>query len=100
MMSASSMQFPFSNGSERELSSSFAGRSRTPAPELPFTGQLSKLAETPPEFFLPTESDVAAVKKNLTVIVSRILTEYFPSLAQGSHKAHSPQIFDGDVHEV
>ena len=61
-----------------------ADRSRTPAPELPFTGQLSRLAETPPEFFLPTESDVAAVKKNLTAKVGRILTEYFHTLARFS----------------
>ncbi len=71
-------------GDMLHMFSILAGRSRTPAPELPFTGQLSKLAETPPEFFLPTESDVAAVKKDLTVIVSRILTEYFPSLARFS----------------
>ncbi len=51
------------------------GRSRTPALELPFTGQLYKLAETPNEFFLPKR---LAVKENL---VARILTEYFTALA-------------------
>lgn len=57
------------------------GRSRTPALELPFTGQLSKLAETPNEFFLPKRADVLAVKENLVILVARILTEYFTALA-------------------
>ena len=57
------------------------GLSRTPALELPFTGQLSKLAETPNEFFLPKRADVLAVKENLVILVARILTEYFTALA-------------------
>lgn len=57
-----------------------AGKSRTPAPELPFTSQLSQLALTSYEFFLPTAADVAEMKKNLTVIIGRILTEYSPTL--------------------
>jgi hypothetical protein len=57
------------------------GKSRTPALELSFTGQRSKLSDASPEFFLPSSSDISAVKDNLVVIVGRILTEYFPSLA-------------------
>ena len=60
------------------------GRSRTPAPELPHTGQLSKLSEIPTDFFLPTSDDVAKVKDNLVVLVSRVLTKYLPKLASFS----------------
>jgi len=67
-------------GDMLHMFSMLAGKSRTPALELPFTGQLSQLALTPPESFLPMASDIAEVKKNLTVIVGCILTEYFPTL--------------------
>ena len=61
--------------------SMLAGRSRTPAPELPFTGELRQLKDTPVKFFLPSAADVAAVKENLVVLVGRILTSHFTSLA-------------------
>ena len=56
------------------------GRSRTPAPELQHTRQLSKLSEIPNKLFLPQASDVQAVKDNLVILVSRILREYIPAL--------------------
>lgn len=68
-------------GEMLHMFSLIVGQSRTPAPELPFTGQLSQLTDTPTEYFLPTSSDVAAVKNNLVVLVGRVLTEYFPALA-------------------
>ncbi len=68
-------------GKMLHMFSLLVGRSRTPAPELPFTGQVSKLTEVPDEFFLPKSADVEAVRNNLVVLVSRILTEYFPALA-------------------
>ena len=58
-----------------------AGKSRTPAPELPFTSQVSNLRDTSTTYFLPSSSDVAAVKNNLVILVGRMLTEYFPSFA-------------------
>lgn len=57
------------------------GRSRTPAPELPHTGDdLSKLDGLSIEHFLPSSSDVARVKENLVVIVSRTLTQHIAGL--------------------
>lgn len=67
-------------GEMLHMFSMIAGRSRTPAPEMPFSGQLSQLAGTPTAYFLPNNSDVEAVKQNLIVLVGRILTEYFPAL--------------------
>ena len=60
------------------------GKSHTPAPELSFTGQVSQLTDASSGHFLPRNSDVAAVKNNLVTLVGRILTEYFPSLANFS----------------
>lgn len=68
-------------GEMLHMFSLLVGRSRTPAPELRFTGQLSQLTETEESFFLPTGTDILAVKKNLVVLVGRILTQYFPGLA-------------------
>lgn len=68
-------------GSLLHMLSILVGRSRTPAPELQHTGQLSKLSEVPDEFFLPQNSDVLGVKSNLVILVSRVLTKYFPALA-------------------
>lgn len=56
------------------------GRTRTPAPELQHSGHLSQLKEVPVESFLPERKDVVAVKNNLVVLISRILTQYFPAL--------------------
>ena len=68
-------------GDMLHIFSILVGASRTPAPELPFTGQVSNLSHTPTQYFLPTSSDVLEVKNNLVVLVSQILTEYFTSLA-------------------
>ena len=61
-----------------------AGPSRTPAPDLPFVGQVADLTSVSSDLFLPTVSDVALVKDNLVVLVSRILIEYFPALSSFS----------------
>ena len=55
------------------------GRSRTPAPELQHTGTVSKLEDIPNDSFLPQSTDIQAVKTNLVILVSRILTEYIPT---------------------
>lgn len=68
-------------GEMLHMFSLLVGRSRTPAPELPFTGQISQLTGASTGFFLPKSSDVAAVKNNIVILVGRILTEYFPPLA-------------------
>ena len=52
--------------------SMLVGRSRTPAIELPCTGHLAHLDSLPP--FFPTAADVQAVKINLIVIVSRLIS--------------------------
>ena len=68
-------------GGMLDMFSMLVNRSRTPAPELSCTGQLGQLNDDSIKLFLPTNSDVAAVKKNLVVLVGRIITEYFPALA-------------------
>ena len=58
-----------------------AGRSRTPAPELPHTGgHLSTLDGLSIDHFLPSRSDVNRVKETLVDIISRTLTEYVTGL--------------------
>jgi len=57
------------------------GRSRIPGIGLSRVGQVAKLSSLPTESFLPTLSDVNAVKKNLVVLVSRILTRYMHGLS-------------------
>lgn len=57
------------------------GCSRTPAQELPFTCELSQLADTSVELFWPNSADIVAVESNLVVLVGRILTQYFAALA-------------------
>ena len=52
-------------GEMLHMFSVIAGRSRTPVPELPFSGQLSQLDCTPMAYFLPNNADVRAVKENL-----------------------------------
>ena len=69
------------HGKLLHMFSLLVSRSRTPAPELQHTGHLSKLTEIAVEDFLPTSSDVRIMKGNLVVLVSRILVQYFPSLA-------------------
>lgn len=56
------------------------GHSRTPAPELSHTGLQSELTKLSADSFLPQQTDILAVKNNLIVLVSRILTQYFPAL--------------------
>ena len=68
-------------GEMLHMFSLIVGKSRTPALELSFTGHLSQLTGVSAKYFLPTNSNIAAVKSNLIVLVGRILTEYFPSLA-------------------
>ena len=58
-----------------------AGRSRTNADQLSSTGCVSSLSAYPAVKFLPTSEDIAAVKSNLVVIVSRIITQYISGLS-------------------
>ena len=67
-------------GDMLHMFSVIVGKSRTPATELPFMGQLAQLDDIPTQFFLPSSSDVAAVKDNLAVLVGCILTQNFRAL--------------------
>ena len=59
-----------------------AGRSRTPAPELPHSGgSLASIDSLSSSFFLPSNRDTSAMKDNLVCIVSRIITSYITGLA-------------------
>lgn len=68
-------------GQMLHMYSILAGCSRTPANDLPCTGQVAQLSSIPYESFLPTQSEVDSVKKNMTVIVCRILTDYIHELS-------------------
>lgn len=68
------------HGAMVHMYSLLAGRSRTPAPELLHTGQLSSLTDISADMFLPQRSDIMAIKSNLVVLVSQILVKYFPAL--------------------
>ena len=67
-------------GSMIHMYSKLVARSRTQVLHLQQVGELSKLSEVPSEFFLPTCEDVIKVKKNLTVLVSRVLNQYITKL--------------------
>ena len=68
-------------GEMLHMFSMIVGRSRTPAPELPFRGQIARLGDALPACFRPSGSEVAALKANHVTLVGRILTEFIPSLA-------------------
>lgn len=57
------------------------GKSRTPAPWLTHSGQLSKIPRLSSSMFLPTCDDVDKVKSNLLILVSRVFTQYISGLA-------------------
>ena len=69
------------HGTMVHMYSMLVGRSRTPAIELPRTGQVAPLMSIPSDFFLPTVADVQCVKSNLVTIVSCILTRYIHDLS-------------------
>ena len=67
-------------GEMLHIYSILTGCSRTPANNLPYTGQVAHLSSIPYESFLPSQSEVNSVK-NMTVIVCRILTDYIQDLS-------------------
>ena len=68
------------HGEMVHMYSILVGRSRIPAPELSHSGHQSELKDVRIDSFLPQRSDVFRVKSNLVVLVSRLLTQYFPAL--------------------
>lgn len=68
-------------GAMVHMYSLLAGRSRTPAIEPSRTGNVADLTSLPSDSFLPKTADIQCVKKNLVVIVSRILTHYIRDLS-------------------
>ena len=69
------------HGQMIHMYSVLVGKSRTPAPELSHSGQLSMISQAPSEMFLPTCDDVNKVKSTLAILVSRVLTQYISGLA-------------------
>ena len=69
------------HGSLLHMYSILAGRSRTNAKDLSPTGCVSSLSATSALEFLPSSEDHHAVRNNLVVVVSRILTQYIDSLS-------------------
>lgn len=72
------------HGSLLHMYSILAGRSRTPASHLSRTGCVATLSSLPAETFLPTVGDYCAVRANMVILVSRILTQYMDDLSQWS----------------
>lgn len=69
-------------GRMMHMVSVLAGKSRTPAPDLPHGSRnLSLLDGLPVKFFMPRPTDVSAVKDNLVHIISRVLTHHIAGLA-------------------
>jgi len=58
-----------------------AGCSRTPGYHLPNIGKVKPITSISAESFLPTTTEISAVKTNIIVIVSRILTQYIHDLS-------------------
>ena len=69
------------HGEMVHMFSVLAGKSRTPAPQLSHTGQLSTVQAVTPAMILPTREDLKLVRSNLIVLVSRVLTKYLSGLA-------------------
>lgn len=67
-------------GEMLHMFSVIVGHSRTPAPELPFSGQIAHLNDALPSCFRLSGSEVAALKANLVTLVGRTLIEFIPSL--------------------
>ena len=72
------------HGSLLHMYSILAGRSRTPAKHLSHTGCVATLSSLPAETFLPTACDICAVKANMVILVSRIITQYIGDLLRSS----------------
>ena len=51
-----------------------AGRSRTPGSNLSCSGCVANLELLPCKMFLPSEDDIHAIRSNMTILVSRLLT--------------------------
>ena len=69
------------HGSLLHMYSILAGRSRTSSNHLSRTGCIANLSSLPAETFLPTTSDFRAVRANVIILVSRILTQYLGDLS-------------------
>jgi len=69
------------HGSLLHMYSILAGRSRIPPSDLSHTGCVVNLSSLPANTFLPTSEDIVEVKKNLIIIVARIITKYIDSLS-------------------
>lgn len=68
-------------GAMIHMYSILAGRSRTPANHLSRSGCVASLMSLPAPSFLPTSDDIQAVKSNLVMLVSMILTKYIHGLS-------------------
>ena len=59
-----------------------AGRSRIPANHFSHTGCVATLSSLPGETFLPTAADYHAVRENMVILVSRVITKYIGDLSR------------------
>lgn len=68
-------------GTLLHMYSILVGRSRLPPEELSCTGQVSPLSSIAANKFLPNSDDITAIRRNLVMIVSRMITEYIDGLS-------------------
>ena len=80
-------------GELMHMYSILAGATRTTDPSLSHHENIADVSSISSVSFLPTDRDISSVRKNLTVLVARILTQYFKDFkplqrAVSSHISH------------
>lgn len=68
------------SGQMIHMYSTLVARSRLPTLDLRETGQTADLCTIPWKTFLPSSKDIEHVKRNMVVLVSRLLTKYIKDL--------------------
>lgn len=69
------------SGQMIHMYSTLVARSRLPDLDLCRTGQVADLSNIPWKSFLPSSDDIGHVKRNLVVLVARLLTQYIKDLS-------------------
>lgn len=69
------------SGEMLHMYSILVSKSRLPSVDLDRSGRVAQVSTLPWSSFVPSSCDVEHVKRNLVVLVSRLLTQYFKDLA-------------------
>ena len=88
-------------GKTLHMFSILAARSRLPPIDLPRTGQVADITSLQWHTFLPNQEEIVAVRKNLTILVSRVLVKHLKDLTPFSKcvpqhimHQHSQEMFE------